>query len=264
MASEGVPEGGHPEPLRSGYRAGRRIGWGGLAPGAYVAYMTIPQGPRSRELTVGLVLVNHREQQEITVQPHRGKWGGVRVVHTPLFSSPEGEVGGPGHPTLKAQVRYQALVLQVELLAGGELTYGSSRTLSNRGWGLMLEEEEDPDLAAPGLPPFHRLLPQRFIWDIVSMGGWTRKGIPLHEGSKKVEFDDVEEWWEDICNEAEQVPQVIVGSALAGDLPVGFASLKSVDQGVITLAEQAEEAERSTAVSRTTAAIEPVLVKQDQ
>ena len=86
--------------------------------------------------------------------------------------------------------------------------------------GLMLEEEEDPDLAAPGLPPFHRLLPQRFIWDIVSMGGWTRKGIPLHEGSKKVEFDDVEEWWEDICNEAEQVPQVIVGSALAGDLPV--------------------------------------------
>ena len=39
--------------------------------------------------------------------------------------------------------------------------------------GLMLEEEEDPDLSAPGLPPYHRLLPQRFIWDIVSMGGWA-------------------------------------------------------------------------------------------
>ena len=86
--------------------------------------------------------------------------------------------------------------------------------------GLMLEQEEDPDLASPGLPEFHRLLPQRFIWDIVSMGGWNRNGVPLTGKSTKVEFDDVEEWWEDLCNEADQIPQIVVGSALSGELPV--------------------------------------------
>ena len=86
--------------------------------------------------------------------------------------------------------------------------------------GLMLEEEEDPDLSAPGLPPYHRLLPQKIVWDIVSMGGWLRNGVPIQGVSTRVEFDDVEDWWGDICNEAEQIPQVIVGSALSGDLPV--------------------------------------------
>ena len=48
------------------------------------------------------------------------------------------------------------------------------------------------------------------------MGGWTRNGIDLLSTSNPVEFDDVEEWWEDICNEADLLPQIIVGSSLAG------------------------------------------------
>ena len=40
-------------------------------------------------------------------------------------------------------VLYPALVLQVELLSGGELTHGSARTLSDRNWGLEMEVVEE-------------------------------------------------------------------------------------------------------------------------
>ena len=53
-----------------------------------------------------------------------------------------GQTHAAGHPPAKDIVRYQALVLQVELRQGGELTYSSSRTLSDRGWGLSVEPEE--------------------------------------------------------------------------------------------------------------------------
>ena len=86
--------------------------------------------------------------------------------------------------------------------------------------GLMNEEEEDQPLRATGLPPYFRLLPQKVIHDVVSMGGWTRMGVPLHGTSNRVEFDDVEDWWADTCLEADKVTQVVVGSALSGDLPV--------------------------------------------
>ena len=42
--------------LRSGHYAGRRKGWGPLSYGCFVAFQTVPQGPKSRELTVGKVL----------------------------------------------------------------------------------------------------------------------------------------------------------------------------------------------------------------
>ena len=45
-------------------------------------------------------------------------------------------------------------------------------------------------------------------------------GVPVGGSSRRVEFDDVEDWWADICLEADKVTQVIVGSALSGDLPV--------------------------------------------
>ncbi len=42
----------------------------------------------------------------------------------------------------EACVQYAALVSQVELLIGGELTHGCSRKLSDRGRGLAKEVEE--------------------------------------------------------------------------------------------------------------------------
>ena len=64
-------------------KAGRRTGWGPLAAGAFVAYQTVNEGPRSRELTIGRVLVNHREERRATLRPYRGCWRGVQVAHIP-------------------------------------------------------------------------------------------------------------------------------------------------------------------------------------
>ena len=61
---------------------------------------------------------------------------------------------------------------------------------------LLNDAEEETSLSLSNVPPFQRLLPQKFILDIVSMGGWTRNGIDLLSTSNSVEFDDVEEWWE--------------------------------------------------------------------
>ena len=48
---------------------------------------------------------------------------------------------------------HQAVVLQVELLVGGELTHGSARLLEMRGWGLLVdyESEEAAALADEGV-----------------------------------------------------------------------------------------------------------------
>ena len=50
-------------PGKAGTLAGRRKGWGPLAPGAMVAYQTFNTGPKAKELTIGKVLVNHRGPQ---------------------------------------------------------------------------------------------------------------------------------------------------------------------------------------------------------
>ena len=60
--------------------------------GAMVAYQTVIGGPASKELTVGRVLVNHRGDQQISMQPYNGKWSGVRLIHVPLFQTTEGYV----------------------------------------------------------------------------------------------------------------------------------------------------------------------------
>ena len=98
-----------------------------------VAYQSKTGGPRSRDLTVGKVLVNLRQEQSVTVQPYRGQWSGMKVVHLPQFQTPNGYSDSPVPNIAKEQVRYEALVLQVELLVGGELTHGSARTLHDRG-----------------------------------------------------------------------------------------------------------------------------------
>ena len=119
--------------LRSGFKAGRRAGWGPLAGGAIVAYQTIANGPKSKELTIGRVLVNNRDQKQVFIQPYRAMWTGTRLVHRPLFQTAEGYSLTPGPTEAKETVRYEALVSQVEQLTGGELTHGCLRRLSDRG-----------------------------------------------------------------------------------------------------------------------------------
>ena len=54
-------------------RQDQRKGWGLLAPGALVAYQTVGEGPEAKDLTIGKVLLNHRDEQAVTLQPYRGK-----------------------------------------------------------------------------------------------------------------------------------------------------------------------------------------------
>ena len=83
-------EGGEPSPVRGSAKAGRRKGWGPLAQGAHVVYQTKVTGPERRNLTVGRVLINHREEMRLTVQPYKGVWKQVRVVRIPQFQTRNG------------------------------------------------------------------------------------------------------------------------------------------------------------------------------
>ena len=93
---------------------------------------------------MGKVLVNHRAEQTVTVQPHRAQWSGMRIRHLPQYQTPGGGYvdDAEGRPVAKGTVRYEALVLQIELLVGGELSHVSSRQLSDRGWPLKVAPEE--------------------------------------------------------------------------------------------------------------------------
>ena len=86
--------------------------------------------------------MNDREHQMIQVQPMRAKWEGVVLVHVPQHQTPQGYSDDPSSPAAIETVRYEALVLQVELYRGNRLAHGSESTLARRGWGLLVEEEE--------------------------------------------------------------------------------------------------------------------------
>ena len=102
-----------------------------------MAYQTICQGPRRKDLSVGKVVRNHPEGQNVTVQPYKGIWKQLKVCHYPLSRAPDGTLTMSATSTPASEtVRYAALVLQVELLVGGEINHGSARALSDRGWGL--------------------------------------------------------------------------------------------------------------------------------
>ena len=123
---------------------GRRKGWAGLSGGAFDAYQTVAHGPTEKELAVSKVIKNLPADERGLVQPYRGVWRQVRVCKIPLYFAEQ-----RGHVTtelstrrLEDSVRHAALVLQVELLTGGELTCGSARMLSNSGWGLLVEDAE--------------------------------------------------------------------------------------------------------------------------
>ena len=94
-------------------------------------------------MTIAKVLKNRPADQNALVQPHKAVWRQVRVCHLPLYTTEEGDVTiEPTDKVLEEAVRHSAMVLQVELLVGGELTHGCSRTLSDNGWGLLLDDAE--------------------------------------------------------------------------------------------------------------------------
>ena len=56
------------QPMRqTGHRAGIRMpsGWGALAVGAMVAYQSQLNGAREKDLTIGKVIINHRDIQQV-------------------------------------------------------------------------------------------------------------------------------------------------------------------------------------------------------
>jgi hypothetical protein len=138
----GVPGPESPVATRQALATGRNKGWSALTLGSVVVYQTKLNGPAARQLQVGRVIVNLRDEKMVTLQPYRGSWRQVRVEHKPLYQSPAGMTTEVGPQIAKETVRYSGLVSEVELLTGGELTAGSARRLSDRGWGLQVEEEE--------------------------------------------------------------------------------------------------------------------------
>ena len=80
--------------------------------------------------------------QRVLVKPYKGVWRQVRVCHVPMYLEYGTAITTPTDRRLEESVRYSALVLQVELRNGGELTHSSARMLSGRGWGLLVEPAE--------------------------------------------------------------------------------------------------------------------------
>ena len=90
--------------------AGRRRGWGPLTLGAMVAYQTKSDGTDAKLLTVGRVLVNERDRQQVVLQPYEGHWSGARVVHRPYFQSPFGYTLVPNPQVARESVLYLSLI----------------------------------------------------------------------------------------------------------------------------------------------------------
>ena len=134
LSGAGAPGSCDPEEVRARTgpsKSSRRKGWSSLGRGAYVAYQTSGNGPESRKLAVGRVVSNNPFAQEITVQPHRAVWGRTKLRFLPLFLETRDEGGrwtveaAAGREPASAVVLYPALVLEVELLSGSELSWFS-------------------------------------------------------------------------------------------------------------------------------------------
>ena len=85
---------GAPPPGRVGLRGtGRRKGWAGLGSGAFVAYQSVGNGPRAKELDVGRVVRNLQQDQRVLFHPYKGVWRQLRVCHYPLYRTEAGDLG---------------------------------------------------------------------------------------------------------------------------------------------------------------------------
>ncbi len=67
---------------------------------------------------------------------------GLKTVHKPQYQTPEGYTDEPLPTLAMERVLYSMCKFQVELMAGGELSYGSLRKLEKGSWGLFMEERE--------------------------------------------------------------------------------------------------------------------------
>jgi len=85
--------------------------------------------------------------------------------------------------------------------------------------GLMIDEDEDPENYAQNLPKYHNLRPQAIVPNIISKGNWYRNGNPITTVPIKVNYDEVEDWWDAVTLERGVITQIIVGFDLNGDLP---------------------------------------------
>ena len=105
-----------------------------------MAYQTKSQGPEAKYLSIGRIIWNDVAGQRVTLNPFKGIWKQLRVCHYPLYLAEGGTLTTEAKDKkAEATVLYAALVLEVELLSGGELVHGAARTLSDRGWGLKME-----------------------------------------------------------------------------------------------------------------------------
>ena len=89
-----------------------------------IAYQTT-LGAEARLLSVGRVLVNDSQLNTVTVQPYRGCWSNLQVIHKPQYQTREGYLDQPQAELAKESVPYSSIRFQVELLAGGNFAYDS-------------------------------------------------------------------------------------------------------------------------------------------
>ena len=122
---------------------GPRKGWGGLAKGHFVAYL---RAGSDRELVVGKVEENVRQDRHVLVHCYQATWRNVAVRWRPVYfeTVEQGDketLETTGRPK-QEPVRYAALVRVVELLIDGELAHASSRALDRSGYRLYIPESE--------------------------------------------------------------------------------------------------------------------------
>ena len=129
---------------------GQRAGWEGLGVGAHVAYQASITGTLNRELKVGKVSSNIREEQSVILQPHRAEWSGVSLQHKPQFQDREGYSDEMRGDVAAERVLYQTLKFQVELLQDGQLTHGSVAKMK-QSWGLYVPPAEVANMVSDRL-----------------------------------------------------------------------------------------------------------------
>lgn len=103
-----------------------------------MAFARHATGPDKKLLSIGRVLVNERDAMAVDLQPYHSMFHKTVAVHRPLYQTPTGYTLTPGKEAIE-RISYAALVLQVELLSGGELSHRSASSLRKGEWGLFLE-----------------------------------------------------------------------------------------------------------------------------
>jgi len=120
----------------------QKTGWEALAHGAVVTYQRFPIGDKSKLLSVGLILVNHPEEQTVVLQPYRAKWTHLKVIHQPQFQTREGYSLEVTQQIAKERVPYKHIKFSVDLYRGGELTHGAVSAMGPGRWGIYVPDSE--------------------------------------------------------------------------------------------------------------------------